>query len=198
MNIDLTESEQVFNSTLGHHLKNFYSVSVGCMKQEDLDAITSHVTTYTEAGFKVSRLNRETLRVILGKDLECLSEEVIVDNKGRAFDAYVANKYYAKFKNATQRGIEFDLSFTDMKKLLKKSHCEYTGVLLDTNDDKLRPSVERIDENLGYVKGNVALVSVHANNFKSRVLDHGGEKSLALTLDELSSMVEFLKSHIKQ
>lgn len=198
MNIDLTESEQVFNAKLGRHLKEFYSVKVGCMKQEDIETIINLVTAYSEAEFNVSRANRESLRVILGKDLECLSEEVIVDNKCRAFDAYVANKYYAKYKNATQRGIEFDLSFTDMKKLLKKTYCDYTGVLLDPNDDKLRPSIERIDENLGYVKGNVALVSVHANNFKSRVLDHGGEESLALTLDELSSMVEFLKSHIKQ
>lgn len=121
-------------------------------------------------------------------------------NKKREFDAVVAKKYGQKYHNATKRGIEFDLSFTDFKKLLRATHCAYTGVLLTKNEDctNVQPTdmtIERVDNSKGYIKGNCVVVCHAANMWKSLVLENSDPKIPKLSIDSIIHMLQTIKGH---
>jgi hypothetical protein len=70
---------------------------------------------------------------------------------------------------AKKRGIEFDLTVDDIK---IPGKCPILGVQLTRNigehgGTKYSASLDRIVPELGYVKGNVRVVSMLANNMKS-------------------------------
>lgn len=95
--------------------------------------------------------------------------------------------FYALRKNAKRRGISFNLKIKYIYDLLKHQNntCALTGeeILFSNENDKIRPSLDRIDSSLGYINGNVQWVSRKANIFK-------GE----MTKDEL---LDFCKAIIK-
>jgi hypothetical protein len=74
-------------------------------------------------------------------------------------------------KRARERGREFDLDFEYIKSIAT-SHCPVLGSPLlwqylhgkGTGDHS--PSLDRIDNSMGYVKGNVAIISHRANAMK--------------------------------
>ncbi len=85
---------------------------------------------------------------------------------------------------AKKKGWDFNLEITDFEIPEK---CPILGLPLEltwgegTKDNK--PSLDRIDSNLGYIKGNVQVISWRANNLKSDG-----------TLSEFIALVEFLKN----
>lgn len=93
---------------------------------------------------------------------------------------------YSMLKAAAQRArrkqLEFDLKLTDIE---VPSHCPILGLPLHKNANVAgpnSPSLDRIDNNKGYVVGNVAVISKKANNIKSDA-----------TLEELEAVVAWLK-----
>ena len=68
-------------------------------------------------------------------------------------------------QRANRQGIEFNLTIDDIE---WNTHCPVFGFELSyTNADKDRsPSMDRIDPNGGYVKGNVTVMSLRANRAK--------------------------------
>lgn len=86
------------------------------------------------------------------------------------FEILVANKYRGKVDNAKSRGIEFALTLNDFRNLLMKKRCAYTGIPLTIhrqgNPCKSDLTIERINSNFGYVKGNVIAVCAAANSVK--------------------------------
>lgn len=199
--LDLSEThgnQQSFNSSLGSIIKDMSVYPIDVLDEEGiLDNLQEFLQRHLDSGNKILNSNKKNLSIIFPEKVEDFGLDECVDNSKRAFDALVASKYASKFKNACQRNIEFDLTFSDMRALMRKTNCEYTGVKFDNNSEELRQSIERIDESLGYVKGNVAAVTVHANNFKSLVMDHGGKPATSMTLEELTSFVSFLNAHRK-
>ena len=88
------------------------------------------------------------------------------------FDILVAKRYTAKLQNAQQRGIEFKLTLTSVRNIMKAKRCYYTGVglTLPRQGKVLRGTdvtIERVDSRKGYVSGNVVAVCHAANNAKS-------------------------------
>lgn len=92
-------------------------------------------------------------------------------SRKREFDAKVAQKYADKYQNATSRGIEFDMTMTEFKRIMKSKTCAYTGVSFTDSGDNIL-TLERIDNKLGYVKGNVIAVTLAANKWKAYVLEN--------------------------
>lgn len=83
---------------------------------------------------------------------------------------------------AKLEGIPFDLTKDD---ICIPSHCPILNVPLQVNDWKVGPnsiSVDRIVPELGYVKGNIAIISHRANTIKSNA-----------SIEELERVVEWLK-----
>lgn len=89
------------------------------------------------------------------------------------FDLYCAKHLAWKAENAKKRGIDFDLSFTSMKNLMKSKRCYYTGIPLtkSSGNGEMRLSdatIDRIDGRLGYTKGNVVACCHAANQMKNQ------------------------------
>ena len=170
-----TLNEVTFNSSVGKALK-------AMADSDKYSMLVEHINkTAKENNFKLALKNDQTIN---GKK---------VINTKRAFDALVARKYYEKYRNAEDRGINFDLSFTDVKKLLKETHCYFTGVEFSKEKgNELSMTFERIDENEGYTKENTKAVTYAANNWKSMVIDNGGSLSNNLTVEQIKLLLEKL------
>src|SRR3990172_212382 len=70
---------------------------------------------------------------------------------------------------ARRKGLEFNLTPTDIPSPLP-THCPVFGIKLksvgDCTSDPATMSLDRIDNSLGYVRGNVVIVSWRANWLK--------------------------------
>lgn len=89
---------------------------------------------------------------------------------------------------AEQKGLDFDLTVSDVRTLLKTKRCYYTGAELMKEhgvDRQNKPTFERIDSSKGYTRGNVKVVSEKANHAKSD-----------LTLRQLKTMVRRIEQHM--
>lgn len=92
-------------------------------------------------------------------------------------------KMERKRQNAKRRGIEFTLTVNDWlmlgEKLLVKGrqYCDYTGLPLSNKttefggDNPWFPTVERIDDKVGYCSGNLCVCCERANLFKDSLAD---------------------------
>ncbi len=79
----------------------------------------------------------------------------------------VAEKYLALLQSAKSRSLDFNLHMSDVKRLVTAKVCYYTG---DTLTNKNR-SVDRVDHNQGYVRGNVVACTQEANQTKERAFE---------------------------
>uniref|UniRef100_A0AAU8GI78 HNH endonuclease n=1 Tax=Salmonella phage vB_SEnST11_KE22 TaxID=3161173 RepID=A0AAU8GI78_9CAUD len=97
-------------------------------------------------------------------------------------------RYHTKIERTRKRGLEFNLTLDDWfmmgKKLLGMGTCDYTdmpfhmGTVAGYNPKY--PTVERIDDKKGYVRGNVCVVMRRANELKDCLVD----KKTAITIIE--------------
>jgi hypothetical protein len=65
---------------------------------------------------------------------------------------------------AIKRGIDFNLELSD---IIVPNFCPVLGVALVVGHTDYAPSIDRIDSRLGYVKGNIQIISNKANRMKS-------------------------------
>lgn len=91
-------------------------------------------------------------------------------------DEHVARKYLAILHKCNENNIPFDLSLTDVRKLLSRKTCAYTGVkiqpmLISPGEKQAWNSltIDRIEPRLGYVKGNVVACSYRTNQKKGNL-----------------------------
>lgn len=77
-----------------------------------------------------------------------------------------------KFK-AKQRGLDFTLSYWEFLKLREIKTCFYTGITLRFTNHPEADSwtLDRVDNNLGYIPGNVVVCSHAANIEKAKSFD---------------------------
>ena len=109
------------------------------------------------------------------------STHEITSSKGKMTDLDVAKKMINLKQSADARNIKFDLSFTTLKKLMEQKKCFYTGRVLDPRGDYAL-SIDRIDNKLGYVEGNVVSCTVEINRKKTDI-----------TLDEIEMIYKAIK-----
>lgn len=82
-----------------------------------------------------------------------------------------SRKYSQLLNSANRRGIEFNLTFTEVKALTKVTKCYYTGEPFDPSSEENKASIDRIDASKGYVKGNVVVCCKRINNLKARLFE---------------------------
>lgn len=103
------------------------------------------------------------------KEKEINKEEVNTEvTKGPLTDLEVAKKMLNLKQSADSRNIKFDLSFATLKELMGQKKCFYTGRILETKGD-FSLSIDRIDNKLGYVEGNVVACTVDINRKKTDI-----------------------------
>ena len=109
------------------------------------------------------------------------------------FKMWVKKKYANVKDSANKRGISFDLTLDEMKQILKKTHCFYSGIAFDRGIHTL--SIDRIHSNLGYTKDNVVACSQYVNHLKNVIMEHPELKdvlppeNLKQMLDKLGELV---------
>lgn len=91
--------------------------------------------------------------------------------------------YQSKKDNSTKRNIPFDMSFETFAALKRHTHCQYSGLPFD---DEHGFSFERIDNNVGYLDGNVIAVSRVINSARSSY----DVESLAAHINHLFAVLE--------
>ena len=101
--------------------------------------------------------------------------------RGKMTDLDVAKKMINLKQSADARNIKFDLSFVTLKKLMEQKKCFYTGRTLDPRGDYAL-SIDRIDNKLGYIEGNVVACTVEINRKKTDI-----------TLDEIELIYKAIK-----
>lgn len=87
---------------------------------------------------------------------------------------------------ARREGIEFTLTLED---IVVPENCPVLGIPLSWGGPVSRntPSVDRIDNNKGYVKGNICIVSLRANSLKSDA-----------SLEEMEAILDYMRRGLKE
>lgn len=106
------------------------------------------------------------------------------------FDIMVASKMIQLKESATRRNKEFNLTLSDVKKLVKRRTCYYTGIKFDRSSELLKLTIDRIDNTKGYVKGNVVACCSEVNQIKELIL----ERKTSPFLNNIKLLKKFVNS----
>jgi len=82
-------------------------------------------------------------------------------------DIDIAYKMVATRQSATTRGYQYGISFNKMKQLMTRKTCYYTGVKF--NNSTNRRSIDRVDNNIGYIDSNVVACTITINSIKNNI-----------------------------
>jgi hypothetical protein len=99
-------------------------------------------------------------------------------------DITLAKRYIQTHSNAEQRGHDFSLTLVDMRRLMNTKRCYFTAVeLTHESDTPNKLTFDRIDNSVGYHKGNVVACSHKANQIKEMLIeDVDGGKHLGVAV----------------
>ena len=111
----------------------------------------------------------EVLEEVL-KNRECTSD--------KSFDERVADYYLMKVVSARDRGIPFDLTVIDVRRLMSRKTCFYTGARFNDfgapEKNGLNWTIDRKDSTKGYTKDNCVACCSLANNLKNIIFEQEG------------------------
>lgn len=85
--------------------------------------------------------------------------------QNKTFDASCALKFLNLQESAERRGIDFNITLRSIINLKRSKKCYYTGVPLTPKNW----SVDRVDNEKGYVIGNVVACEEEFNKRKGRI-----------------------------
>ncbi|MCA9749601.1 MAG: hypothetical protein KC414_10900 [Romboutsia sp.] len=98
-------------------------------------------------------------------------------------DIEVAKKLLKIHQSAQARNLDFDLSFSEVKRLLSVKKCFYSGEELESDEkSENQRTFDRVDNTKGYVNGNVVACTKKINHLKNN-----------LTIEEIKIIVKGLK-----
>lgn len=85
-------------------------------------------------------------------------------------DMRIMSKLQSKQQNARKRGLDFNMTYQSMRNIMEAKKCFYTGVLLTESQAGNGPTdrtIERVDNEKGYIIGNVVACCHMANQLKN-------------------------------
>lgn len=154
------------------------------------------------ATYKITDSGKERLKVLNNSvpkhnpvENKCIGTD---SGKGNISDKpsleSVLSKRLQILKSAKSRGLEFNLTDANVRKLLNTKVCYYTGVTFNENNDPLNiRTFERVDDTKGYVQGNVVVVTLRANRIKNLLVEQDNE--LNIGIEQFINMAEQIKKH---
>ncbi|AXF40597.1 Srd anti-sigma factor [Acinetobacter phage vB_ApiM_fHyAci03] len=95
----------------------------------------------------------------------------------------IAECFVNKAKNAKLRGIKFDMSLSTFANIKHQTLCAYSGMPFEENETASM-SLERIDNTIGYIDGNVIPVRRELNTLRSDLTSD----TIDARINELNSM----------
>lgn len=100
-----------------------------------------------------------------------MEDKIIIDKEptdDKITDYVVSKKLVQLKQSAASRGLEFNLHFNTVKRLLLQKKCFYTGKIM-TDSGPLARSIDRVDSSKGYVEGNVVACTADINSKKTNL-----------------------------
>ena len=97
----------------------------------------------------------------------------------------VMDLYHGLKSRAKRNNIEFTIDVDD---IFIPTHCPVLGIKLEINDKPFTassPSIDRINPRVGYVKGNIKVVSWRANDLKGNG-----------TIEEFEAILRYMKTEL--
>ena len=139
------------------------------------------------------------------EEIESLAE-VYISKEDAEILIHKFNIKYAKEKvgflkkRATKKEIDFNLDFNDIFRMNNIDRCELTGIRLSKSNAtgalKFNSStLDRVDHNKGYVKGNVMVMCHAANKLKARYEDPNNSDYIEL---EPTQLLQLLRDHFQK
>ncbi len=136
---------------------------------------------------------REANRELLRKKAKQYYEENLETRKEYSLGVYRRIKnsnperimYSSAKARAKKRGLEFSISLED---IILPIVCPILQIILVVNTGKVKddsPTLDRVDNRLGYIKGNVRVISYKANRLKN-----------SLTEQDLKRMLNYIQGEI--
>lgn len=124
--------------------------------------------------------------------LRLISKQVIEHPE----DYHIAQKYLLLLKRSKDKGLDFDLSLADIKRLLRLKRCYYTKEPLTDHDPNLSShrTFDRVDNKKGYTKDNVVVCATQFNQLKSNLFE--AKTSLCYTDPQL--LYKFVKTYLNK
>ncbi|ARW57441.1 Srd anti-sigma factor [Serratia phage CHI14] len=82
-------------------------------------------------------------------------------------EVIVANRLVNTYNSASRRSKEFNLSLKYLTNVVTQTHCAYSGEPFNDNKESEKLSLERFNNSLGYIEGNVIPVKQKYNKARS-------------------------------
>ena len=108
--------------------------------------------------------------------LDKLSDKMFLEHRA-------INKWTSIRDRCLEKGLDFDLTVADVRRLISRKKCFYTDIDMqlayDSGQTHHCRSIDRVDSSKGYVRGNVVACSMAVNKLKSD-----------LTIDDIEKMLK--------
>jgi hypothetical protein len=138
-------------------------------KKEKVEPVQTETETQSEVTAEVTESTETPKEESVKKEqVEPPKKEQKKDNKPTISDVEVAKKLVNIHSSAQSRNLEFNLTFEYVKKLLEYTTCYYTNVQF-TEDGPNARSFDRVDNDKGYIVGNVVACTVDINGKKNNL-----------------------------
>lgn len=153
---------QYINSYQEYNVKQTFRNTAGYELHLTLLKILKSILTKYEIVFEVEKYTAKNQ-----KPFEKLKIIRNSDSPVKTLDIKILEAQLHYLKSAQKRSLDYNLTRSDIRLLLTRKTCYYTGELL-TDDNR---TVDRIDNRKGYVKGNVVACTWKANNLKEQLFE---------------------------
>lgn len=124
-----------------------------------LDIIECQTDLHESFTYQISRIR------------DAISKQQNVNGTRTVSDDDVIKVYLNKKDNAKKAGVDFSLSFTTVKNMLRAKKCAFSGLPIHRGTF----SIDRIDNKKGYVKGNVVACHCTFNKLKGIIEDKNND-----------------------
>lgn len=149
-------------------------------------------------GWKQAASRLDALEAILSLTGQAQEPEEETTKDPEPFDFLVARKYANLYNNAKKRNKGFDLTLQDVRNLLRRKRCAYTGILLTegSNREDGLPlasdrTIDRLDPEGSYSKDNCHAVCHLANQTKN-ILFEKTDSELFTDMKTMGKLMETL------
>ena len=124
-------------------------------------------------------VNCKVCRSKYKKSIEGRTKNKLYKRKGKEYTMWQCAK-----RRAYNKGIEFNITKED---IIIPSHCPVLGIPISRDGNckcmDNSPSLDRIDNSKGYIKGNICVISWRANSIKN-----------VGSIDEHQKIIDYMKS----
>lgn len=185
-------TNSIFNSTLGSVLqhrmyKNYIFTNDDIQKFIDEGLARRFVISNTILA-KLSKFLEE--RPILSQALGNVECTGIID--GIDFEVQVASYYINKVESSKKRNIPFELTLSQVRKLMQRKTCFYTKVkFIDRPGQPNSRTLDRIDSTKGYTVANTVACTFSVNQVKNCLFENPSSNALI----DMQSLKTFINTY---